>query len=164
MMVNKIYYQEPEMVEELINLKKYKLGTWDHFLHYMKLICSFGKGLIMTDKGIEYADQLLAKWKSKKEFAREELFCLGFLTTEVLILRKDTYNLPLVQSYYNELVDKYNPEYEYMQNFAQGVLVERGYVMENPQHKKEIEKLFVISSHYMAITPLGTIPKNKDLR
>ena len=71
MMVNKIYYQEPEMVKELINLKKYKLGTWDHFLHYMKLICSFGKGLIMTDKGVEYADQLLAKWKSKKEFARD---------------------------------------------------------------------------------------------
>ena len=61
-------------------------------------------------------------------------------------------------------MDKYNPEYEYMQNFAQEVLVERGYVMENPQHEKEIEKLFVISSHYMAITPLGTIPKNKDLR
>ena len=65
-MVNELYYQEPEMEKELINLKKHKLGTWDHFLQYMKLICSYGKTLIMTDKGIEYADQLLAKWKGNK--------------------------------------------------------------------------------------------------
>ena len=90
---------------------------------------------------------------------------MGFLTTEVLILRKDMQQLPLVQKYYNELKQKYNPDFAYMQEFAQNVLLEKGYVMKNPQQSEEVEKLFAISSHYMAVTPLGKIPKkDKDLK
>ena len=44
-------------------------------------------------------------------------------------------------------------------------LLEKGYVMKNPQQSEEVEKLFAISSHYMAVTPLGKIPKkDKDLK
>ena len=90
---------------------------------------------------------------------------MGFLTTEVLILRKDIQQLPLVQKYYNELKQKYNPDFEYLQEFAQKVMVKKGYVMDNPQQNEDVEKLFAISSHYMAITPLGKTPKkDKDLK
>lgn len=165
MMVNKLYYQDKDLIKELKKLKDYELGTWEHFMQYMKVVCSFGKHLIMTDEGIEYADKLLAKWKDQEELTREEIFCMGFLTTEVLILRKDMQQLPLVQKYYNELKQKYNPDFAYMQEFAQNVLLEKGYVMKNPQQSEEVEKLFAISSHYMAVTPLGKIPKkDKDLK
>ena len=164
-MVNKLYYQTKDEIKELIKLKNYELGTWDHFMQYMKIICSFGKHFIMKDKGIEYADELLTKWKDQEELTREEIFCMGFLTTEVLILRKDIQQLPLVQKYYNELKQKYDPDFPYMQEFAQNVLREKGYVMDNPQQNEEVEKLFVLSSHYMAVTPLGKTPKkDKDLK
>ena len=164
-MVNKLYYQSKNEIKELKKLKDYDLGTWEHFMQYMKIICSFGKHFIMTDRGIEYADELMTKWKDQEELTREETFCMGFLTTEVLILRNDVQQLPLVQKYYNELKQRYNPDFAYLQEFAQNVLLEKGYVMGNPQQNEEVEKMFAISSHYMAVTPLGRIPKkDNDLR
>ena len=164
-MVNKLYYKDKDLIKELKKLRGYELGTWEHFMQYMRIICSFGKHSIMTDRGIEYADELLTKWKDQEELTRDEIFCMGFLTTEVLILRNDIQQLPLVQKYYGELKKKYSPDFEYLQEFAQKVLLEKGYVMDNPQQSKEVEKMFEISSHYMAVTPLGRIPKkDKDLK
>ena len=61
------------MEEQVLLLKELDIDTWDHFLHYMKLVCSFGKKIIMTDKGIEYATELTNRWKDQEELDEEEL-------------------------------------------------------------------------------------------
>ena len=52
-----------------------------------------------------------------------------------------------------------------MKNFAQVKMIEKGYCMNNPQYMVEIEKLFALTSHYMAMGGLEGIPKgDEDLR
>ena len=134
-------------------------------MHYMKLVCSFGKKIVMTDKGIDYADELMVKWKNQEELTREQNFTLILLGTEIAMLRKDKLDLPLIQKFYNEAINKFKPSYEYMKEFAQVTMIENGYCMDNPQYNKEIEKLFAFTSHYMAVGGIGEIPKSdKDLR
>jgi len=119
----------------------------------------------MTDKGIEYATELTNRWKDQEELDEEEHFCLILLGTELAMLRKDKFDLPIIQKFYNEAIKKYEPSYEYMKNFAQITMIEKGYCMKNPQYFEEIEKLFTLTSHYMAMGGLEGIPKDdKDLR
>ena len=148
------------MEEQVLLLKELDIDTWDHFLHYMKLVCSFGKKVIMTDKGIEYATELTNRWKDQEELDEEEHFCLILLGTELAMLRKDKFDLPIIQKFYNEAIKKYEPSYEYMKNFAQITMIEKGYCMKNPQYFEEIEKLFALTSHYMAMGGLEGIPKD----
>jgi len=128
----------------------------------MKLICSFGKKIIMTDKGIDHATELLNKWKDQQELSKEEHFCLILLGTELAMLRKDKLDLPIIQKFYSEAVTKFEPTYEYMQEFAQEKMIREGYCMDNPQHHEEIEKLFALTNHYMAKGGIGGIPKSDD--
>lgn len=153
------------MEEQLLKLKEYKIDTWDHFLHYMKVVCSFGKNIIMTDSGINHATELVNRWKNQEELNKEENFCLILLGTELAMLRKDKLDLPIIQKYYSEAISKYEPSYEYMQEFAQEKMIEKGYCMKNPQYHKEIEKLFAITTHYMESGGIENIPKSdEDLR
>ena len=94
-----------------------------------------------------------------------EHFCLILLGTELAMLRKDKFDLPIIQKFYNEAIKKYEPSYEYMKNFAQITMIEKGYCMKNPQYHKEIEKLFAITTHYMESGGIEKIPKSdEDLR
>ena len=165
MTINKLYFTESEMEEQVVKLREYELDTWDHFMHYMKLVCSFGKKIVMTDRGIDYGDELMVKWKNQEELTRDENFTLILLGTEIAMLRKDKLDLPLIQRFYNEAIDKFKPSYEYMKEFAQETMIEREYCMDNPQYHKEMEKLHVFTSHYMEVGGIGGIPKSdKDLR
>ncbi len=137
------YLKPEEFEKEMSRLSTGDKQTLEYFFDYMKFIMSFGKPNMMTTKGIDYARTLLDRWKRKEELKRDEIMCLGALGTELIVLEKDMKMLKEVHKYYGEMLDKYNPDFAYMQNFTQIEMYNRGYIKENPNYKQTVESMFM---------------------
>lgn len=137
------YLQPEEFEKEMSRLSTGDKQTLDYFFDYMKFIMSFGKANMMTTKGIDYARNLLQMWKDKDTLTRDEIMCLGVLGTELIVLEKDMKMLEEVHKYYDLMLDKYNPDFAYMQNFTQIEMFNRGYIKENPNFKQTVENMFM---------------------
>jgi len=129
------YLKPAELEKAMSELEGLNKQTLEYFFDYMKIIMSFGKPHMLTLKGLDYAKNLLERWKNKEELKRDEIMCLGVLGTEliVLLLQKNHELLKEVHKYYEEMLKKYNPDFAYMQHFTQIEMFNRGYIQDNPR-------------------------------
>ena len=142
--------------------------TLEYFFDYMKLVMSFGKPHILTTKGIDYARNLLQRWKNKDTLTRDEVMCLGVLGTELIVLEKNMSMLEEVHKYYEEMLRKYNPDFAYMQNFTQIEMFNRGYIEDNPNYKKVVENMFMHDvvdrdPEHQRMIKKGVMPRGPDI-
>ncbi len=137
------YIEPVEFEKAMSKLTTGDKATLEYFFDYMKFVMSFGKPHVLTTKGKDYARNLLQRWKDKDTLTRDEIMCIGVLGTELIVLEKDMPMLKEVHNYYEQMLDKYNPDFSYMQHFTQVEMFNRGYIEDNPNYKKTVETMFM---------------------
>jgi len=163
------YLKPAELEKAMSELEGLNKQTLEYFFDYMKIIMSFGKPHMLTLKGLDYAKNLLERWKNKEELKRDEIMCLGVLGTELIVLQKNHELLKEVHKYYEEMLKKYNPDFAYMQHFTQIEMFNRGYIQDNPNYKKTIENMFmndVVNKDpdHQAMIKTGIMPRSPDIK
>ena len=138
-----IGYTREHFEEKFTELEKLDKNTDEYFYKYLKFMISFGRATIITEKGIEKAKELHKRWKNGEELNREDSITCGFLLSDVCILEDDT-NLTIdVGELYDEMLEKHNPDFGYMQSFCQTHMLELEYVEPNPRYMNTIEQMFI---------------------
>lgn len=139
-----MYPNRKELKDLFIELESIKdKSTDDYFYKYMKIIYSFGKERRLTQKGIEKCKELYQKWKKGEILGREDILILGFLLSDVCILEASNEKISDLVTVYNQTMTKYNPDFDYMNEFTLITLLEKGYSEVNKDYMPEIEEMYL---------------------
>ena len=138
-----IGYTRDQFEEKFTELEKLDKHTDEHFCKYMKLMISFGRATIITEKGIKKGKELYKKWKSGKELTREENMACGFLVSDISVLEDNHEMMTALHEIYNDMVVKHKPDFGYLQSFGRDHMVEVGYTEPNPKYMETMEQMFI---------------------
>ncbi len=116
--------------------------TNEYFLKYMKMIVTFGRPVRISEKGFKTGLELYAKWKKGEELTREENMLVGFLLSDICVLQENAQMMYDLNDLYNQMVTKYKPDFQYLQDFGQKFLLEAGYVESNPHYMETVAQMF----------------------
>lgn len=118
-------------------------STDDYFYKYMKIIYSFGKERRLTQKGIEKCEELYQRWKKDEILEREDILVLGFLLSDVCVLEASDEKINDLVTIYDQTIITYNPDFDYMNEFALITLLEKGYSEVNENYMPEVEEMYL---------------------
>src|SRR3990172_5885466 len=98
--MSKYYFSKGELIDQIKLLDKYIQNSEEYKNQGLKIIASYCKQLILTNKGIEHGLELINKHRSGLKLNRTELFDLYLIGTEANLITggKGTYEL-LVQDH-----------------------------------------------------------------
>ena len=139
-----MYPNRKELKDLFIELESIKdKSTDDYFYKYMKIVYSFGKERRLTQKGIEKCEELYQMWKKDGILEREDILVLGFLLSDICVLEASDEKINDLVTIYNQTMMKYNPDFDYMNQFALVTLLEKGYSEVNKDYMPEIEEMYL---------------------
>lgn len=175
-MKNDLFYTKDQFEEKLAEVEGMDRKSTNYFFKYMKIITSFGKAIKLSDKGYNEGVRLYEKWKAwhymKDELrmlTREENILAGFLLSDIAILESDEKMSEDLQVIYNQMVTTYKPDFQYMQDFGQNHLLERGYVESNPNYMVTVEQMFtqdyvIPDAEHSRMIDTGEMPIYDDVK
>jgi len=136
-------YKKDEFEEKFAELEKMPDKKSDEFFFkYMRMIISFGRPVRITKKGYEKGLELYERWKKEEEFTREENLLIGFMLSDICVLEEDSKMMEDLNIMYNQMVTKYKPDFQYLQEFGQTYLIKAGFTESNPHYMQSIEDMF----------------------
>jgi len=136
-------YKREEFEERFSELEKMPDKKADEFFFkYMKIVISFGRPIRITERGYEKGLELYERWKKEEEFTREEHILIGFMLSDICVLEEDTDMMQDLNTMYNQMITKYNPDFQYLQEFGQKYLIQAGFVESNPHYMQMVEQMF----------------------
>lgn len=139
-----MYPNRKELKDLFIELESIKDKSTDsYFYKYMKIVFSFGKERRLTQKGIEKCEELYQIWKKGEILKREDILMLGFLLSDVCVLEANNQKVGDLATIYDQTMTKYNPDFDYMNQFATITLLEKGYSEVNKDYMPEIEEMYL---------------------
>ncbi len=114
----------------------------EFFFKYMKIILSFGRPVRISQRGFDRGLELYDMWKHGVKLEREDHILVGFMMSDICVLREDPAMMEDLNTMYNEMVTTYKPDFQYLQEFGQKHLLEGGYVESNPHYMSTVEQMF----------------------
>ena len=136
-------YTRKQFEEKFTELEKLDKQSEEYFYKYMRFLISFGRAMIITEKGVEKGKELYEKWKRGEELAREENMLCGFLCSDICILEEDEQMLIDVGELYEQMITKHKPDFGYLQSFCQEYVLQAGFTEPNPRYMETIERMFI---------------------
>lgn len=137
------FYTKQEFEDKFseLELMPNKKST-DFFLKYMKMIISFGRTIRISEKGYKKGLELYERWKKGEELTREENMLIGFMLSDICVLEENTSMMADLNEMYNQMVTRYKPDFQYLQDFGQKYLLQAGMVESNPHYMQTVEQMF----------------------
>lgn len=136
-------YKREEFEERFSELEKMPdKKANEFFFKYMKIVISFGRPIRITERGYEKGLELYERWKKEEEFTREENILIGFMLSDICILEENAGMMEDLNTMYNQMITKYNPDFQYLQEFGQKYLIQGGFVESNPHYMQMVEQMF----------------------
>ena len=136
--MNKYYFDKDEIFDQITLLDKYQTSSEEYKNQGLKIIASYCKPLILTNKGIQYGKELLTKYQNKQELTRKELFDLYILGPEANLITGGKGSYELMSGIWKDLQEKYKPEEEYLRSWIFEILHPQGYFQANENYTKEL--------------------------
>jgi len=164
------FYNREEFEDRFVEVEKIlDKKSNEYFFKYMKIILSFGRPVRMSEYGYEEGLKLYEKWKKGEELSREEIILIGFMMSDICVLEESPKMMEDLNQMYNQMVTKYKPDFQYLQNFGQKHLLEGGYVESNPYYMHTVEQMFTTdyilpSSEQIRMITTGEMPIYEDVR
>lgn len=138
--MSKHYFSKEELIDQVGLLDKYIQNSEEYKNQGLKIIASYCKPLILTNKGIEYGLELVNKYRSGLKPSRKELFDLYIIGTEANIITGGKGTYELLANTWKEIWEKYRPDAEYLQAYIYDVIFLEGYMQGNPSFTKDLYK------------------------
>jgi len=138
--MGKYYFSKDESIDQVGLLDKYIQNSEEYKNQGLKIIASYCKPLILTNKGIEYGLELVNKYRSGLKLNRKELFDLYLIGTESNLITGGKGTYELLANTWKELYEKYKPDVEYLQSYIYEVIFPEGYMQGNPNFTEDLNK------------------------
>lgn len=130
--MSKYYFDKSQIKEQVALLDKYEQNSEEYKNQGMKIIASYCKPLILTNKGITYGLELMKKWESEVEMTRKELFDSYTIGVEAKLVTGGSGVYNQMSDIYKKMRERYNPDQTYLQSWIYDKLYPEGYLQENP--------------------------------
>lgn len=107
----------------------------------MKIMYSYGKPVVLTEKGFKEGIKLYNDFKAKKKLDRIQMFKLYTIGVESGLIsdEPDTYETSV--EVYKELFNRYKPDMYYVQSFMIDKLLPEGYLKINDNFIKNVQEM-----------------------
>lgn len=138
--MSKYYFSREELVNQVELLDKYLQNSEEYKNQGLKIIASYCKPLILTNKGIEYGLELVNKYRSGLKLNRKELFDLYIIGTEANLIASGKGTYELLAKTWKELYERYKPDVDYLQSYIYEVMFIEGYMQGNPSFTEILHK------------------------
>lgn len=139
--MGKFYFSKEELVDQVKLLDKYIQNSEEYKNQGLKIIASFCKPLILTNKGIEYGLELVNKYRSGLKPSRKELFDLYIVGTEANLITGGKGTYELLAKTWKELYERYKPDADYLQSYIYQVLFLEEYMQGNPSFTENLNQI-----------------------
>jgi len=136
--MSKHYFNKEEMDEQIKLLEKYITNSEEYKAQGLKIITSYCKKLILSNKGVKRGLDLMKKWDNKEKLSRIELFDLYILGPEAKLVTGGIGVYEDMAEIYKELFDRYKPEGEYLKSWVYETLYPDDYLEVNSNFAKDI--------------------------
>jgi len=161
------YYNRSELKEKFTELESIKdKSTYEYFFKYMKVVYSFGKDKRLTQSGIDKGRELHERWLKGEKLGREDMLLLGFLLSDICILEESSKKMSDVKTIYYQTMTTWKPDFDYMHNFANTIIPNKGYSELNKEYMPTIEKMYLNDNVFsdpeqMTMITTGEMPLDK---
>lgn len=125
------YFKKEDVFDHIDELNKQKVGTSEFRLLGIKIICSYSKDIVLSDKGMDRGNLLWEMYIEGKEMERNELFELSTIGAEAAVMCDRLDYIENIRNIHKGIKDKYDPEDEYMESLINDIYLEEGYYEEN---------------------------------
>lgn len=139
--MSKHYFSKEELIDQVGLLDKYIQNSEEYKNQGLKIIASYCKPLILTNKGIEYGLELVNKYKSGLKPSRKELFDLYIIGTEANLIASGKGTYELLTKTWKELYERYKPDADYLQSYIYEVIFLEGYMQGNPSFTENLSQI-----------------------
>lgn len=139
--MGKFYFSKEELVDQVKLLDKYIQNSEEYKNQGLKIIASFCKPLILTNKGIEYGLELVNKYRSGLKPSRKELFDLYIIGTEANLITGGKGTYELLAKTWKELYERYKPDADYLQSYIYQVLFLEEHMQGNPSFTENLNQI-----------------------
>ena len=164
------HYKKSEFEEKFSEVEGIDKKTEEFFFKYMMLIMSFGRPVRLSQRGYDKGMELYKKWKEDKEsLTREENMLLGFVLSDISVMEENKQMMSDLGTIYNQMVTKYKPDFQYMQEFSQKHILELGCAESNPNYMLTVEQMFtkdfvLPNAEQMRMVTTGEMPIYDDVK
>jgi hypothetical protein len=138
--MSKHYFTQEEMNDQVKLLEKYLTNSEEYKTQGLKIIASYCKKLILSNKGVKRGLDLMEKWDNGEKLSRIELFDLYILGPEAKLVTGGMGVYENMSKIYKELYDRYKPEGEYLKSWIYETLYPDNYLEANPNFTKDLNQ------------------------
>ena len=138
--MSKYYFNASQLKEQIALLDKYEQNSEEYKNQGLKIIASYCKPIILTNKGITYGLELMKKWESGAELNRKELFDCYAIGTEAKLITGGTGTYAQMSDIYRKLRARYSPEQDYLQSLIYDKLYPEGFLQQNPNYAPDLNR------------------------